>query len=117
MLGLKNRHLVISKDSHYNKSHIICTFYLNLDKENGIKSSKSLFHFVDLAGSERYNKTDLNLIINKENGCVNKSLLNLTHVIKQLIEQAEGKTNYVSYRDSKLTHLLRDSLGGNSKVS
>jgi hypothetical protein len=87
-----------------------------LEKEKGIQNCKSVFHFVDLAGSERHNKQEVNNEINKENGSVNRSLMNLSHVIKQLIDQKEGRNTYISYRDSKLTHLLKESLGGNSKV-
>lgn len=42
--------------------------------------------------------------------------MNLGHVIKTLIDNSDGKKIHVHYRDSKLTHLLKDSLGGNSKT-
>ena len=47
---------------------------------------------------------------------INKSLSALGIVINSLVEISEGKTRHVHYRDSKLTFLLRDSLGGNSKT-
>lgn len=48
---------------------------------------------------------------------INKSLSSLGIVINSLVEQSEGKNRFVPYRDSKLTFLLRDSLGGNSKTA
>ncbi len=51
-------------------------------------------------------------------GCnINKSLSILGNVINSLVEVSEGKQRYIHYRDSKLTYLLKDSLGGNSKTS
>ena len=47
---------------------------------------------------------------------INKSLTALGIVINSLVELSEGKSRHVHYRDSKLTFLLRDSLGGNSKT-
>ena len=47
---------------------------------------------------------------------INKSLSALGNVINSLVEISEGKNRHVHYRDSKLTFLLRDSLGGNSKT-
>jgi multisubunit Na+/H+ antiporter MnhF subunit len=52
----------------------------------------------------------------KEAGCINKSLTNLGNVIRSLVDVAKGKSRHVPYRDSQLTFLLRDSLGGNSKT-
>ena len=52
----------------------------------------------------------------KEAGMINKSLSALGSVINSLVDITEGKQRHVHYRDSKLTFLLRDSLGGNSKT-
>ena len=52
----------------------------------------------------------------KEAGAINKSLTTLGIVINSLVEISEGKSRHVHYRDSKLTYLLKDSLGGNSKT-
>ena len=52
----------------------------------------------------------------KEAGMINKSLSALGNVINSLVDISEGKNRHVHYRDSKLTFLLRDSLGGNSKT-
>lgn len=70
------------------------------------------FHFVDLAGSERSKKTQATGERFKEGININKGLLALGNVISQLGDGASG--SYIGYRDSKLTRLLQDSLGGNS---
>merc|ERR1712194_326089 len=79
-----------------------------------IKVSK--FHFVDLAGSECQKQTGATGDRLKEASNINKSLTVLGGVINSLVEVAEGKKVFIRYRDSKLTHLLKDSLGGNSKT-
>ena len=80
-----------------------------------MKSSR--FHIIDLAGSERSKHTNSEGSRLKEAGMINKSLSALGIVINSLVEISEGKTRHVHYRDSKLTFLLRDSLGGNSKTT
>ena len=77
---------------------------------------RSKFHFVDLAGSERQKSTLSMGDRLKEAGNINKSLLVLGQVINSLVEASEGKQRHVRYRDSKLTFMLRDSLGGNAKT-
>ncbi|CAD8049518.1 unnamed protein product [Paramecium sonneborni] len=84
------------------RSHTIFRIFI----ENG--SRYSCLNIVDLAGSERVSSEN---DINHETGYINKSLLALTNVINQLTEQ---KQQHISYRDSKLTRLLQNSLGGNS---
>lgn len=71
----------------------------------------SKFHLVDLAGSERSKKTGTTGDRFKEGVNINKGLLVLGNVISQL---GEGNQGFINYRDSKLTRLLQDSLGGNS---
>ena len=79
-----------------------------------MKSSR--FHIIDLAGSERSKATNAAGERLKEAGMINKSLTALGIVINSLVELSEGKARHVHYRDSKLTFLLRDSLGGNAKT-
>ena len=79
-----------------------------------MKSSR--FHIIDLAGSERSKATNAVGERLKEAGMINKSLTALGIVINSLVDISEGKTRHVHYRDSKLTFLLRDSLGGNSRT-
>ena len=64
-----------------------------------------------LVGSERQNKAGINGERISESGSINKSLLNLS-IIKRKINIIKN----IQYRDSKLTHFLRDKLGGNSKT-
>lgn len=67
-------------------------------------------HFVDLAGSERLKRTGATGDRAKEGICINCGLLALGNVINAL---TGPKKSHVPYRDSKLTRLLQDSLGGN----
>ena len=76
----------------------------------------SWFSIIDLAGSERAKLTSAGGVRLKEAGMINKSLSALGNVINSLVEKGEGKARHIHYRDSKLTFLLRDSLGGNSKT-
>lgn len=68
---------------------------------------------VDLAGSERIAKTNAQGERLKEAAKINLSLSSLCHVISSL---TDPKSTHVPYRDSKLTRLLQDSLGGNTKT-
>lgn len=74
---------------------------------------KSKFHLVDLAGSERQSKTKAEGLRLKEGININLGLLALGNVISVLGEES-GPPRHVPYRESKLTRLLQDSLGGNS---
>lgn len=76
----------------------------------------SRFHIIDLAGSERSKSANTQGERLKEAGMINKSLSTLGNVINSLVEVSEGRVRHIHYRDSKLTFLLRDSLGGNSKT-
>lgn len=82
--------------------------------------TRSKIHLVDLAGSERADATGATGQRLKEGAHINKSLVTLGSVISALAEQAAkattGKTVFIPYRDSVLTWLLKDSLGGNSKT-
>jgi len=69
---------------------------------------------VDLAGSERTKDTGAEGVRLKEAGAINKSLTVLGQVIYDLSEP--GSKRHIRYRDSKLTYLLKDALGGNSKT-
>lgn len=72
----------------------------------------SKLHFVDLAGSERLKNTGASGDRAKEGISINGGLASLGKVISQLSSRHPG--SHVSYRDSKLTRLLQDSLGGNA---
>ncbi|KAI8033613.1 chromosome-associated kinesin KIF4 [Drosophila gunungcola] len=95
------------------RSHAIFTLTLEATKLDGKQSvTTSRFNLVDLAGSERCSKTLASGDRFKEGVNINKGLLALGNVINALgSNQAAG---YIPYRQSKLTRLLQDSLGGNS---
>ncbi|KAG0260486.1 Kinesin-like protein kif21b, partial [Linnemannia exigua] len=78
-----------------------------------LKKLASKFHFVDLAGSERLKRTRAVGDRAKEGISINSGLLALGNVISALGDESR-KSSHVPYRDSKLTRLLQDSLGGNS---
>jgi kinesin family protein 4/21/27 len=83
-------------------------------EEKSERNSK--FNFVDLAGSERIKRTHATGQGIKEGININKGLLILGNVISALASQGKKKDSFVPYRDSKLTRLLRGSLGGNHKT-
>ncbi|KAK6513292.1 hypothetical protein TWF281_004933 [Arthrobotrys megalospora] len=79
---------------------------------DGFVTVDSKLHFVDLAGSERLKNTGAHGDRAKEGISINAGLASLGKVISQLSSRQPG--SHVSYRDSKLTRLLQDSLGGNA---
>lgn len=78
----------------------------------------SIINLVDLAGSEKLSKTEAKGDRMKEGCAINKSLTVLGLVISSLAEKAMGtnKNKIVPYRDSQLTRILQNALGGNSKT-
>lgn len=95
------------------RSHAI--FTLHIDQKNAIGDTISVkFHMVDLAGSERTKRTMAEGERLKEGININKGLLALGNVISALGEEGDNKRKHIPYRDSKLTRILQDSLGGNS---
>uniref|UniRef100_A0A673IY64 Kinesin-like protein n=1 Tax=Sinocyclocheilus rhinocerous TaxID=307959 RepID=A0A673IY64_9TELE len=112
--GKSNRHVAVTNmNEHSSRSHSI--FLINVKQENTQteqKLSGKLF-LVDLAGSEKVSKTGAEGALLDEAKNINKSLSALGNVISAL---AEG-TTYVPYRDSKMTRILQDSLGGNCRTT
>lgn len=82
--------------------------------DGGIILSK--LNIVDLAGSERISMTKVSGERLEETKKINSSLTALGNVIAALIDLEKGKRSHIPYRDSKLTKLLQDSLGGNCKT-
>uniref|UniRef100_A0A8W7MIA6 Kinesin motor domain-containing protein n=1 Tax=Anopheles arabiensis TaxID=7173 RepID=A0A8W7MIA6_ANOAR len=83
--------------------------------EGDTETLTSKFHFVDLAGSERLKRTGATGERAREGISINCGLLALGNVISALGDKTK-KVSHVPYRDSKLTRLLQDSLGGNSQT-
>ncbi|XP_067303985.1 kinesin-like protein KIF13A isoform X1 [Pseudorasbora parva] len=107
-----------SSRSHAVFSVIVTQTLYDLQSGNsGEKVSK--ISLVDLAGSERVSKTGAAGERLKEGSNINKSLTTLGCVISALADQSagKGKSKFVPYRDSVLTWLLKDNLGGNSKTA
>eukprot|EP00808_Paulinella_micropora_P011517 g52421.t1 len=99
-------------NSTSSRSHAVFDLQLTqLDKKSGAKVTSSLF-LVDLAGSEKQKKTGASGELLDQGIAINKSLSALGNVIKALSD----KSKFVPYRDSKLTRLLTNALGGNSKT-
>ena len=102
------------------EQHLIEDLMGAADQASGKKDEKpdeymmAKFHFVDLAGSERAKSTGATGDTFKEGVNINKGLLALGNVIASLTDQT--KNGHVPYRDSKLTRILQDSLGGNSRT-
>uniref|UniRef100_A0A8C2ZVE1 Kinesin family member 21A n=1 Tax=Cyclopterus lumpus TaxID=8103 RepID=A0A8C2ZVE1_CYCLU len=116
------------------RSHAIFTIHLcqvrvcasdNVESDNRVSNGNSemdeyetltaKFHFVDLAGSERLKRTGATGDRAKEGISINCGLLALGNVISALGDRSK-RSSHVPYRDSKLTRLLQDSLGGNSQT-
>ncbi|KPP78718.1 kinesin-like protein kif7-like, partial [Scleropages formosus] len=103
------------------RSHTIFTMHMEQRRGSSKASSAqphlitSKFHFVDLAGSERILKTGNTGERLKESIQINSGLLALGNVIGALGDPKRRGT-YIPYRDSKITRILKDSLGGNAKT-
>lgn len=87
----------------------------NNSEINEFETLTAKFHFVDLAGSERLKRTGATGDRAKEGISINCGLLALGNVISALGDRSK-RSSHVPYRDSKLTRLLQDSLGGNSQT-
>ncbi|CAN8239468.1 unnamed protein product [Cochlearia groenlandica] len=99
-------------NEHSSRSHCIhCVMVKGENLLNG-ECTKSKLWLVDLAGSERVAKTEVQGERLKETQSINKSLSALGDVIFALA----NKSSHIPFRNSKLTHLLQDSLGGDSKT-
>uniref|UniRef100_A0A670HRA9 Kinesin-like protein n=1 Tax=Podarcis muralis TaxID=64176 RepID=A0A670HRA9_PODMU len=104
----------VDMNEHSSRSHSI--FLINIKQEN-VETEKKLsgkLYLVDLAGSEKVSKTGAEGSVLDEAKNINKSLSALGNVISAL---AEGTKTHVPYRDSKMTRILQDSLGGNCRTT
>jgi hypothetical protein len=103
------------------RSHAVFTVSLESKRRPcqgaALQKRSALLHLVDLAGSERQKSTEAGGARLKEASAINKSLSALGNVIKALVDVADGKDRHVPYRDSKLTYLLKDALGGKARCT
>ncbi|CAI5700537.1 unnamed protein product [Peronospora effusa] len=120
-LGSQNRHVSSTEmNRESSRSHAVFSVKLVLEERtsSGVKRTRrSCLHLVDLAGSEKQRQTRVHGKQLKEAAQINKSLSALGNVIMALVEVSNGQKRHVHYRDSKLTFLLRDALGGNAITS
>uniref|UniRef100_A0A8C6SMM3 Kinesin-like protein n=1 Tax=Neogobius melanostomus TaxID=47308 RepID=A0A8C6SMM3_9GOBI len=116
-VGNQNRSVgATNMNEHSSRSHAIFVIAvecseLGVDGENHLRMGK--LNLVDLAGSERQTKTGAQGERLKEATKINLSLSALGNVISALVD---GRSSHIPYRDSKLTRLLQDSLGGNART-
>ena len=101
-------------NEHSSRSHMILTFRVDVGGGEGRSKTSSKLHLVDLAGSERLKRTKATGERQAEGIGINKSLFELGNVITHLVEAQSNKAKqgHVPYRNSTLTRLLSDSLGG-----
>ncbi|XP_068634329.1 kinesin-like protein KIN-12E [Aristolochia californica] len=117
--GAANRKVATTNmNSASSRSHSVFTCVIESKWESqGVTHHRfARLNLVDLAGSERQKSSGAEGERLKEATNINKSLSTLGLVIMNLVSISNGKSLHVPYRDSKLTFLLQDSLGGNSKT-
>ncbi|CAK6435807.1 unnamed protein product [Pipistrellus nathusii] len=118
--GWRNRRVAsTSMNRESSRSHAVFTITVeSMEKSSEtVNIRTSLLNMVDLAGSERQRDTHTEGVRLKEAGNINRSLSCLGQVITALVDVGNGKQRHICYRDSKLTFLLRDSLGGNARTA
>ena len=118
--GNENKTLAsTSMNANSSRAHTIITLELIQKKFALTKTTEkqSIIHLVDLAGSEKVKKTNAKADRLREACSINTSLTVLGRVIHQLYKKSTGKKMVISYRDSALTRILQNSLGGNSRTT
>ena len=123
-LGMDNRSVTATK-SNQQSSRSHCVLTINIKGTNKLANLTYMgkLHLIDLAGSERVDKSGVTGQAMKEAQNINKSLSALGDVISALNTKTKDKNNghgnksaHIPYRNSTLTHMLQDSLGGHAKT-
>ncbi|PAV88086.1 hypothetical protein WR25_09100 [Diploscapter pachys] len=113
--GKANRMVAVTNmNEHSSRSHSVFLITVKQEHSTSKKQLTGKLYLVDLAGSEKVSKTGAQGTVLEEAKNINKSLTALGIVISAL---AEGTKSHVPYRDSKLTRILQESLGGNSRTT
>ncbi|XP_023521492.1 kinesin-like protein KIN-1 [Cucurbita pepo subsp. pepo] len=99
------------------RSHCIYIFTIQQESTKDKRARTGKLNLVDLAGSEKVEKTGAEGRVLEEAKTINKSLSALGNVINALTCGPTGRGNHIPYRDSKLTRILQDALGGNSRTA
>ncbi|XP_072997764.1 kinesin-like protein KIN-12E isoform X6 [Typha latifolia] len=118
--GAANRKMAATNmNSESSRSHSVftCVIESRWETDSMTHLRYGRLNLVDLAGSERQKSSGAEGERLKEAANINRSLSTLGLVIMTLVDVANGKNRHVPYRDSRLTFLLQDSLGGNSKTT
>lgn len=113
--GQANRSIAETKmNAESSRSHSIFILTINQKNLRDLSNKTGKMYLVDLAGSEKVEKTGAQGTTLDEAKMINKSLSSLGNVINAL---TDGKSAHIPYRDSKLTRVLQESLGGNSRTT
>ncbi|KAJ9076631.1 Kinesin- motor protein, variant 2 [Entomophthora muscae] len=114
--GSAKRHTTFTKcNVTSSRSHCIVTITLRLKgSTSAVREGK--LHIADLAGAENTKVSGASNQRAREAGSINQSLLTLNRVISALAASSRNKSQHIPYRESKLTRILTDSLGGSSKT-
>ncbi|KAK5954323.1 hypothetical protein OHC33_004896 [Knufia fluminis] len=114
-LGQRSRAVASTNmNQESSRSHSIFSLTVNQKDVNTQSQKSGMLYLVDLAGSEKVGKTGATGQTLEEAKKINKSLSALGMVINAL---TDGKSTHIPYRDSKLTRILQESLGGNSRTT
>lgn len=112
--ALVRRTAATGMNASSSRSHSVITITVQQEAPDGCLAGK--LHLVDLAGSERAKRTHATGARFAEGVDINRGLFALAKVISSLAANSQGEKRHVPYRDSKLTRLLQDSLGGNART-
>jgi kinesin family member 5 len=114
-IGNENRSIgYTNMNAASSRSHSVFIVTVTSENTETLEKQTGKLYLVDLAGSEKTSKTGAVGETLKEANTINKSLSTLGQVINNL---TDGKSTHVPYRDSKLTRVLQESLGGNAKTA